>query len=156
MKSIKFLAVAVIVTAAVPAFAATKTANLPISANVIANCTITTTPVAFGNYDPVVANAAADLDAAGSVTVACTRGIVGLTVDLDNGLVGTRDMQNGAERLDYQLYTDATRSTVWGTGVSPGVVTPAGTTLPVYGRVPQAQDVAVGAYNDTVVATINY
>ena len=41
-----------------PAFAASQNANLNVTASVAANCTITTSPVAFGAYDPVSANAA--------------------------------------------------------------------------------------------------
>ena len=42
--------------------------------HVVKNCTITTAPVAFGNYDSVAANATAPLDGLGTVTVACTKG----------------------------------------------------------------------------------
>src|SRR5438270_6999931 len=68
----------------VPVFAASSTANLSVTASVAANCTITTAPVAFGAYDPVGANAAADLNGAGTVTVACTKGTAA-TVDLGQG-----------------------------------------------------------------------
>ena len=39
------------------ASAATASANLTVTATVTNNCSITTTPVAFGAYDPVVVNA---------------------------------------------------------------------------------------------------
>jgi spore coat protein U-like protein len=45
-----------------------------VSAVVVKNCTITTAPVAFGNYDSVAANATTPLDGLGTVTVACTKG----------------------------------------------------------------------------------
>jgi hypothetical protein len=41
--------------------AGTQTANLPVTATVAANCAISTAAVAFGAYDPAVANAATDL-----------------------------------------------------------------------------------------------
>src|SRR5438034_6642043 len=47
--------------------------TLNVSMSVSNNCTITTSAVAFGAYDPVVANAAAPLDGTGSVIVACTK-----------------------------------------------------------------------------------
>lgn len=167
MKGIKFLAVA-LVFAAVPAFAQSPaTANLPVSANVAAVCTITTTPVAFGAYDPVVANAATPLDQNGSVTVTCTRGAQNLRIDLTPGLysanaVGTtRAMFDGtATYLSYELYTDAPGGTVWGENASGRAIPNAPNLTPrtftVFGRVPAAQDVIPGNYNDTVVAEIHY
>src|SRR5512143_902396 len=57
-----------------PVSAATATANLGVSATVTNNCTISTTALAFGSYDPVVANASTNLDGTGAVSVACTKG----------------------------------------------------------------------------------
>src|SRR4051812_13032770 len=54
--------------------AATASADLTVSATVTTNCTINTGPLAFGNYDPVGTHASRPLDAAGRVTVACTKG----------------------------------------------------------------------------------
>ena len=51
-----------------------QSASLTVSANVAKNCTITTAPVDFGNYDSVAANATAPLDGIGTVTVTCTKG----------------------------------------------------------------------------------
>src|SRR6185436_927484 len=45
-----------------PVSAATATANLGVSATVTVNCTISTAALAFGSYDPVGTNAAANLD----------------------------------------------------------------------------------------------
>jgi len=120
--------------------------------------------VAFGAYDPVVANAATDLTAAGSVNVACTKGTPA-TIDLGNGgnlSGGSRRMASGSDFLNYALYKDAARTQVWGTGLAGGTTmaynaaTKASTAVSVYGTVPQNQDVTVGAYSDVVLATINY
>lgn len=147
-----------------PLFAASKTANLNVTASVAANCTITTAPVAFGAYDPVGANAAADLLATGSVTVACTKGSV-TTIDLGNGgnfSAGSRRMASATDFMNYDLYKDAARTQVWGTGLAGGTTmaynaaSVVATVFTVYGTVPMAQNVSVGAYSDTVVATINY
>ncbi len=148
----------------VPAFAGSATANLNVTSSVAANCTITTSPVAFGAYDPVVANASTDLTASGSVNVACTKGTVA-TIDLGNGgnlSGGSRRMGSGTDFMNYALYQDAARTQVWGSGLAGGstasytAATKNSTAVTVYGTVPQAQDVTVGAYSDTVVATINY
>ncbi len=158
------LSLAILTLTTVPAFAGTATANLNISASVSAVCTITTSPVAFGAYDPVVANASTDLTAAGSVNVACTKGAAA-TIDLGNGgnlFGGSRRMSSGTDFLDYALYKDAARTQVWGTGLAGGTTmaytsaSKASTAVPVYGTVPQNQNVTVGAYSDVVLATINY
>jgi spore coat protein U-like protein len=149
-----------------PLFAATTaTSNLAVSASVAANCTISTSPVAFGAYDPLGANSttpAGDLAGAGSVTVTCTKGN-GATVDLGSGLyaVGSvRNMSDATDVLAYELYTDALHTTVWGSGVGTntigGATSKAPRVVPVYGLVKGNQYVGAGSYVDTVVATVNY
>lgn len=153
----------VVLGMAAPAFAQTATANLGISATVNGTCTITTTPVAFGVYDPVVANASVPLDATGTVVVTCTKG-AGTRIDLGNGgnfLTGARRMAGGTDFLTYELYTDSGRTTVWGSGVGAGntigaAPSKAARTVTVYGRVASGQDVSAASYADTVVATINF
>ena len=148
---------------AAPAFAQTATANLGVSATVAKNCSITTTTVAFGAYDPVVANATAALDGTGSVVVTCTKG-AGTRIDLGLGanVSGTtRRMAGGTDFLTYELYQDTGRTTVWGSGAAAGQTIPvapsrAARTFTVFGRVPAGQDVAAASYTDTVVATINF
>lgn len=168
-RSVTFL-IFLIAIISVPVFAATQTANLAVSATVVNNCTITTAPVAFGNYDPIVANAAggSDVYANGSVTVTCTKNAPNVWVDLGPGgnFSGTRRMVNaGVNFLNYELYKadpNPTPGALWTTGNGTGGVniTPGGVTapnvLPVYGRVPQGQNPAAGVYNDTVLATVNY
>ena len=148
---------------AAPAFAQTATANLSVSATVVKNCSISTTAVAFGNYDPVVANATTDLDGTGSVVVTCTKG-AGTRIDLGlgaNASGSTRRMAGGGDFLSYELYQDSGRSTVWGSGAGAGMtiaVAPsrAARTFTVFGRVAAGQDVSATSYADTVVATINF
>jgi spore coat protein U-like protein len=146
------------------ASAATATANLGVSATVTNNCTISTAAVAFGSYDPVVAHASTDLDSTGTVTVACTKGAtatVGLGLG-SNASGSTRRMSDGGSNyLDYELYQDNGRTTVWGNaGVglySPGAApSKAARNFTVYGRVTGNQDVPAGSYSDTVVATVNF
>jgi spore coat protein U-like protein len=143
--------------------AATATANLTVSATVINNCTISTAALAFGSYDPVVANQTNNLDGTGTVTVACTRGAT-TTIGLgagSNASGSTRRMAGGTGNfLSYELYSDSGRSTVWNTGA--GVLTPvaapsrAARDFTVYGRIAGNQDVPAGSYTDTVVATVNF
>jgi spore coat protein U domain-containing protein, fimbrial subunit CupE1/2/3/6 len=148
---------------AAPTLAQTDTANLSVSTSVSKNCSITTTPVAFGAYDPVVANVTTPLDAAGAVIVTCTKG-AGTRIDLNAGANASgsiRRMAGGGDFLTYELYQDTTRTTVWGSGSGAGqTITGAPSKAPrtftVFGRIPAGQDVVAGAYADTVVATINF
>jgi spore coat protein U domain-containing protein, fimbrial subunit CupE1/2/3/6 len=148
---------------AAPALAQTATANLSVTATVTKNCSITTTAVAFGSYDPVVANATTPLDGTGSVVVTCTKG-AGSRIDLGlggNAAGSVRQMLGGTDLLTYELYTDTGRSTVWGSGAGAGQTIAAAPnknprTFTVYGRVPAGQDVGAASYADTVVATINF
>ena len=143
--------------------AATITASMPVSATVNNNCTITTNPIAFGSYDPVVANDSANLDATGAVIIACTKGAT-TTLGLDTGAnasAGSRRVASSGNFLTYELYQDSNRSTVWGnsgaalynSGTSPSKDA---RTFSVYGRVAGNQDVPAGSYTDTIVATVNF
>jgi spore coat protein U-like protein len=144
--------------------AATATANLGVSATVTNNCTISTVALAFGSYDPVVANASTNLDGTGTVVVACTKGstaTIGLGLG-SNASGSVRRMTDGSSNyLTYELYQDSGRSTIWGTAGA-GLLSPAAApskaarNFTVYGRVTSNQDVPAGSYNDTVVATVNF
>src|SRR5258708_30912341 len=74
-----------------------SSANMQVSANVIRKCTISAQPLAFGNYDPVQANATAPLDGQTSLTVACTKGTaVDIAMDDGGNSQGqTRRLSNG-------------------------------------------------------------
>ena len=155
------------------ALAGSAQQNLAVSASVTANCTISTAAVAFGTYDPVSANASAALPGNGSVTVACTKGSApNITLDLGSNASGsTRRMKAGTEFLSYELYQPAnttpgtacagTETQVWGSTGS-AIFTPtapgskSARTYNVCGTVAGGQDVSVGTYNDTVVATVNF
>lgn len=146
-----------------PALAQTATANLNVTATVANKCTITTNAVSFGTYDPVVNHASTPLDASGSVVIACTKGASGTRIDLGQGshYSSGRRMQAGTEFLGYELYSNSGHTTVWGSGVGAGVSPSAAPsiaprTFEVFGRVAAGQDVGVGSYTDTVVATINF
>jgi len=142
----------------------THQANLTVQASVSANCRLTGGTLNFGAYDPVVANVGTDLDNTGTFTVACTKSAANVWIGMDGGVnySGGRRMQVGAtgNYLSYELYKEAARTNVWGntqpTGVDYTPTSKAPTTLTVYGRVPQNQDVAVGSYTDTVVMTVNF
>jgi len=152
------------------AVAATATSSFTVQATVVSSCTIATTGINFGNYDPVVANHTTPLDGNGTVTVACTSGAVtaiGMSQGANQAATSTaalpkRQMASGAvNRVSYDLYQDTLRTTVWG-DVGSGAdlaytsATMAAQVFNIYGRMPFGQDVVTGAYTDTVTATIQF
>ncbi|MEQ1439345.1 spore coat U domain-containing protein [Fontimonas sp. SYSU GA230001] len=131
-------------------------------------CTVSTSPVVFGSYNPI---SGAAVDSTGTVTVTCTAVVsisVNYSIALGTGLGGSfapRRMTSGANTLPYNLYTSASRSTVWGDGSGGTSTVSDGYTLglllvtrnyTVYGRIPASQNVAAGAYADTIVVTVTY
>ncbi len=169
MSSKAFLCVATLLAIAVPVtHAGTASANLSVTATVVANCTISASSLAFGNYDPVVTNASSNLDAAGTLNISCTSGS-GATVTLGQGTspaggstdaAPLRRMSNGASGyLSYGLYQDIPRTVLWGNTAGTGEAytgTGTGGSMTVYGRVAAGQSVPVGSYSDTVVATVTF
>jgi spore coat protein U-like protein len=150
---VRALTVVIIGTAAMLAAPAIAEAQLGL------NCSISTTPVAFGDYNVL---SATPKTTTGTVTYQCTLG-VGIIVTLSKGSSSAfdpRTMRNGAEVLNYNLYREATYSTIWGDGTGGSqTYTAAATVLfptnvTVYARVPAGQNVAAGSYSDSVVATI--
>jgi spore coat protein U-like protein len=129
------------------------------------SCSISTVSgVSFGSYDALNAS---PLDQTGSITYECNILFVGtVTVDLSpggSGAYSSRQMHKGADSLQYNLYLDAARLLIWGNGTGGtsryGPVLPLlglPNTLTIYGRIPARQASPVGAYTDTVVATINF
>lgn len=135
------------------------------------SCEVSTTAVAFGTYDPL---SASPHDSAGNVHVSCTTTLgllVTLTISLDKGSYSSsfspRKMASGANRLNYDLYTDAAHTIIWGDG-SGGTQTVSDSLAlsllgavtwdhAAYGRIPASQTtVPPGSYADTVIVTLTY
>lgn len=126
------------------------------SAATAATCTVQSTSVAFGSYDTF---SSAPLDSTGSINVQCDVSTA-FTINLGTGTgsYAQRTLTSAQSILDYNLYTDAARTLVWADGTTGNNVSGSGTnvTVPVYGRIPQRQNVPAGVYTDTVVITISY
>ena len=126
------------------------------------NCRIITAqPISFGNYDPVLSG---NLDTTGSLAIRCSNNTRNVSIKLDAGMGGSfspRTMQGPVNQLAYNLYTDASRVTVWGDGTSGTdfVLFPVlshTVSVPIYARTPLGQSVGVGTYSDTVVVTVEW
>lgn len=131
-------------------------------------CTIATNPLNIGLYD-VFSNT--HKDATGSLSVTCGGLVLGLSfsynIHLSTGASGnfaTRTLKRGANNLNYNLFTNATRTTVWGNG-SAGtgfisnsylltLLAPRTDNFSVYARIPRLQNVGPGVYTDTIVGTV--
>ncbi|MFO1406076.1 MAG: spore coat U domain-containing protein [Steroidobacteraceae bacterium] len=136
------------------------------------DCSTSVPTLAFGTYDPTLAT---PTDVSSSMTVTCTRVpfdtfTVSYTISLSTGGSGsyaTRRMASGASQLNYNVYTNAARSQVWGNGSSSTGVVGAtmnfvlfqfsqSVTHTAYGRVPAGQNANPGTYSDNLVVTLTF
>lgn len=145
-----FVALALALTA-VPAGAATCSINAIVAVN-------------FGPYNVF---SSAPVDSAGSVTYQCSLlGILEvIVIDISagsSGNVSSRTMKSGLYSLEYNLYTDAARTIVWGNGTGmtghygPVTLNLLPITVPIYGRIQPLQNARAGSYSDTVTITMMF
>lgn len=134
-----------------------------------ATCSVSASGVAFGAYQ---ANQTSPLDSVGTVTLTCSDvsvTTVGYSIALSQGSssnYAARQMQSAAYTLNYNLFTDATYSQVWGDGTdisvpvngSINIVPPANSSIDhsVYGRLFASQNATPGLYSDTIIVTVSY
>ncbi|MDM0117587.1 spore coat U domain-containing protein [Variovorax sp. J22R133] len=140
-------------------------------------CSVSSSGLAFGGYQPVTSAGKLNSVAATStatVSVVCTAiGTNGsYTVSLGPGTygpgdrIGVRYLNNathGGEPMAFNVFTEATYGSVWGDGIRGGVLTgsiPSGNssqTHTVYGRVPAGQTtLKAGSFSDSMTMTITY
>lgn len=136
-------------------------------ANAGVTCEVSTSGVAFGSYDSI-GNQERDTSATIAVTCSGTTGdAVSYTISLGTGAgsYSNRNMSAGGTVLTYNLYTDISRTQVWGDGNGTAVVadsytlsaSPTTRYYTVYGRIPQGQTQATaGSYSDSLVVTVVY
>ncbi len=128
----------------------------------MAACTIGITSMNYGVYDVF---SSADLEFTGSVTYTCDT-TTNITIALGRGgapSFNPRQMVEGADTLDYNLYLDAAHTTIWGDGTGgtsvysdPSMPVNKPVTVTIYGRIPARQNVRAGTYTGTVTAIINF
>lgn len=147
-----------LISVAPAAFALTANGTLTVTAGVAANCTISAATLGFGAYDPVVANAAtgSDLDAATTMSVLCTKGVIPNITILTAG--GAMASTPAGFSLNYLLFSNSGRTTSFVPGFTMGASASNKTaqTLNIYGRIPKDQDVGVAAYSGTISVTVNF
>jgi spore coat protein U-like protein len=133
-----------------------------VAAKVQAVCDVTAVDLAFGTYTSA---AGTPLQATTLVRATCTPGStynVGLDAGTSpNATVQARKMvSTGPQALSYQLYSDGSRTTIWGNTSGTDTVTGAGTGLAVdhtvFGAVPANQVVPAGDYQDTITVRVFY
>jgi len=132
------------------------------------SCVVGASGVAFNMYDPI---GGALRDSSGTITVYCNgdQGVqVSYTIVLTagSGSYSARTISLSGVAINYNLYTDAARTLVWGDGTSgtniiTGTVTLTGSTTStshtVYGRIPASQTQArAGQYSDTLTVQLTY
>lgn len=157
------LALLLLAAGASPALAATTSTTFNVSATVVATCTVSASALNFGAAIPTPVNA--PVDATSTVTATCSNSVP-YTVALNAGqgagaTVATRRLSSGTNTVNYSLYLDAARTTLWGDGTAGTVqnsLTGTGVAQPivVFGRIPAGQTPAIGTYNDVVTVTVTF
>ena len=145
----------------VNSFGSTTTSTFTAQVAITATCTINSaSTLNFGTQGVLTAN----VDQTSTIQVQCTD-TTPYNIGLDAGTgagatVATRKMTSGGATVDYTLYSDAGRTTVWGNTVATDTVAATGNgaaqSYTVYGRVPAQTTPAPGAYTDTVTVTVTY
>ncbi len=144
------------------AWAATATDTMTVTATVPDTCIITADDLAFGDYNPFSGSV---LNGASTVSVTCTTGStfnVGLNQGGGSGAtVATRKMTSPAsDTLNYSLYQNPGRTTVWGNTIGNNTVSSTGIgsaqVFDVYGQISASQSVPPGSYSDTITVTVTF
>jgi spore coat protein U-like protein len=157
------------------ALAALALAAAAPAAHAAADCSVFSSTLNFGTYDVLDPT---PTDSTTNILIICTRDpppnteIVSytLTLSVGAGSYAARTMAQGANTIQYNLYTSPamTPATIWGNGTGGTAVVgasmqplTASNTIrlafhTIYGRIPARQDVRVGTYTGSVVLTMNY
>lgn len=171
LTKIKLLSVAAVMAPlamlSTPSLADTDQGTLTVTATVQASCTVDDATLDFGT----ITNLANATTAQTGITITCTKGS-GWSLALDDGSNTNRQMSNGTDLLNYELYTDSGTANVWATTCTSTPANPAPTSTEcaygvgtgsavtnattVYGEVPASQNVSAGSYTDTVTMTLTY
>lgn len=135
------------------------------------DCNVSATSLSFGAYDVF---APAPTDTTATINVTCNippqNPLAPLLVTIslspgNSGNFGQRQMfplAGGSDRLNYNIYTNASFSTIWGDGSGSSSILTNGVTrdtpwnATLYARIPPRQNARVGAYSDLITVTIDW
>ncbi len=131
------------------------------------NCSVTTTPVSFVNYDVF---SYAPTYSTGTILVNCSspdQHPLPVVISINSGgsgMFNPRQMRaaTGTDRLNYYLFTDASRTVIWGDGTGgTSTVTNIMTrntpwNATIFGMVPPRQNLLTGSYSDTLLVTVDW
>jgi spore coat protein U-like protein len=143
------------------AYAATATSTFTVQMTVTSSCVINSaSTLNFGSQGVLVAN----VDNTSTLQVQCTNTTpynIGLDAGQGTGAtVAVRKMTNGASTINYSLYSDSGRTTVWGNTVGTNTIAGTGSggsqSYTVYGRVPPQTTPGAATYTDTITVTVTY
>lgn len=133
-------------------------------------CSISGLSIHFGSYNVFSPN---PTDSTGTLTLNCedvAKAELKLSASSTSGTFNPRKMKQsgGTDFLDYNIFTDAGRSVIFGDGTGstqtltvhkpPGIPkkAPWSTNITLYGRIPPGQDVSAGSYSDTLTITVDW
>jgi spore coat protein U-like protein len=141
--------------------AATATTSFQVQLTIEAQCLINSaSTLSFGTQGVLSAN----VDQTSTIQIQCTD-TTPYTIGLDAGTgagatVATRKLTGGGSTINYSLYTNAGRTSVWGTTIGSNTVASTGTgaaqSFTVYGRIPAQTTPAPATYTDTITVTVTY
>ncbi|WP_182912065.1 spore coat U domain-containing protein [Sphingomonas cavernae] len=156
----RLISIAATVAILIPtaSIAQTATGQFAVRAQVNASCQVTPQDLNFGVY-----SSSSTATAQTPLSVRCTPGSA-VTISLSAGSSGnpqSRNMQNGSNNLNYQIYRDSARTDPINTAgmafqMSGGENTGQLKTWTLYGSVPANQFVAAGNYVDQILVTAQF
>ncbi len=150
-----------ILTLARQSDAASVTSTFTVQMTVTSSCVINSAATLnFGSHGVLVSN----VDGTSTLRVQCTNGTpynIGLNAGTGSGAtVAVRKMTHGSVTINYSLYRDNGRTTVWGNTVGTNTVAGTGNgaaqSYTVYGRVPPQSTPAAATYTDTITVSVTY
>jgi len=142
-------------------YAATATTTMTVQMTITATCLVNSaSTLNFGTQGVLSTN----VDQTSTLQVTCTNTTpynIGLNAGTGTGAtVAARKMTSGANTVNYTLYSNSGRTTLWGNTVGTDTVAATGNgaaqSYTVYGRVPPQAAPAPGTYTDTITVTVTY
>ena len=134
-------------------------------------CSVSVTGMSFGIYNPV---SKLSVTTTASISVSCTASTAGAVIGYDiilgpgnSGNYALRQMNNGSDILNYNIYTGLLYQNIWGDNTS-GTQNVSDSYLiaqiqsnyiksyTAYSLIPASQNIPGGIYSDNILVTINF